>query len=288
MKDLSYALLTAVRNEQAHIVRVLDCICRQTSPPKVWLIIDTGSSDGTDEIIKEHVRTSPFILFKRVRGGPHRNFAAKVRALRYGHDLLRRLNLEYLGILDADVSFGPEYYEEIIARFTHSPELGIAGGVCIDVTDVGRRKLHDDGHVRGAIQMFRSQCLEDIGGFLPLVNGGEDAVAEIMARMRGWVVRSYPELRVLHHRRTGTGESTLWKARFRQGACDYNLGYHPLFELAKCVRRLGEKPYFLGSLFRLSGYGWSAMRVTKRPVPPDVVHYLRKEQAHRLWGSLIA
>ena len=38
------------------------------------------------------------------------------------------------------------------------------------------------------------------------------------------------------------------------------IGYHPLFECARCLSRILDAPLFIGSLLELSGYCWSAVR----------------------------
>jgi len=71
-------------------------------------------------------------------------------------------------------------------------------------------------------------------------------------------------------------------ARFRQGKVEYLLGYHPLFEIAKCFYRVIEKPYFIGSLFRIFGYLGAFLRNEQQGIPDDVVKYLQREQLQRL------
>jgi len=274
-------LLTAVRNEQEHVGRVLDCVSSQTFLPEVWVIVDTGSNDLTEQIVRRHALRCPYILFTDNGSKLQRGFAAKVQALRRGYELIRGQDFDYVGVLDADVSFGREYYEAIVTRFLDSADIGIAGGTCVDVTTSGFEN-EANSHVRGATQTFRRECFEGIGGLLPLDTGGEDTVAELMARMRGWTVRCYADLRVQHHRRTGTGECSIWRGRLRQGACDYYLGYHPLFLIGKCFRRITERPSLLGSLLRFAGYLWPAMLARERQVSAEVIQYLRAEQFQRL------
>jgi len=246
-----------------------------------WVIVDTGSTDSTCAIIEDYAQRYPFIVINRTREDAVRDFAAKVRAIRSGYELIRNESLEYLGILDADVSFGPDYYEKVLTRLRRSPGIGIAGGLCVDAGQSDEQEA-PIARVRGAIQMFRAECYEDIGGLLPLESGGEDTVAVLMATMKGWEVQCYSDLPVLHHRRTATGESSIWKGRFVQGAHDFSLGYHPLYLVAKYLRRIGEKPYLMGSLLRLAGYGWSALIGKERLVPRNVVDYLRRIQIQRL------
>ena len=115
---------------------------------------------------------------------------------------------------------------------------------------------------------------------LPL--GGEDAVAEIAARMMGWKVQSFPEYQVYHHRQTGTAEQSALKARFKDGIKDYIIGYHPLFETVRTVHRFRQKPYVLGSGIRLLGYFYAVIRNIDRPISSEFIEYLHREQKDRL------
>lgn len=289
MEDLivksSYVLITAARNEAAYIAKTIESVISQTILPEKWVIVSNGSTDQTDEIVSQYAAKHNFIKFVRVSENNHRNFASKVNAIQTGYGLLQDVKYDFLGILDADVSFDPNYYEYIIQQFQQRPKLGIAGGL---ISDISGGKCVQwltrlDSSVGGPIQMFRRECWENIGGYMPLERGGPDAAAEFMARMNAWEVETFPGIKVLHHRRMGTGCQDIWHAKFTQGVKDYLLGYHPLFEMAKCVRRVVEKPYFIGSLLWLTGYFWSSLRRYKRTVSPDFVKYIRKEQIQLLW-----
>ena len=138
--------------------------------------------------------------------------------------------------------------------------------------------------VAGAVQCFRRQCYSDIGGYIALKKGGIDAVAEIMARMHGWQVASFPELVVYHHRRIGLTNSKLIRSMFDAGIQENWIGSHPLFVIFKCVHRFLEKPYFLGGLLAIAGYFWSLAVGDVRPVSGEVVQYVRNEQKQRIYS----
>jgi hypothetical protein len=134
--------------------------------------------------------------------------------------------------------------------------------------------------------MFRREAYEKIGGYTPLPRGGIDAAAEFMVRMNGWRVRTFKDLEVRHYRRAGTSKGGILHARYRQGVHEFTLGYHPLFELARCVSRLRQRPYVVGSLWRYSGYVSSAIKRLPHVLPDDVVKHVHKEQLGRLRDRL--
>lgn len=283
MKRPEYVLLTAARDEAHHLDNTVESVLRQTMPPSDWVIVNDGSRDETEQILRAYSSRHSWIQVLSRPASEERNFASKVQALNLGLGRLQSRPYEFLGILDADVSLPPDYYQVLLAHFAADPGLGISGGVCQDTWNGKPLAVRSGpGHVRGAVQIFRRRCLEQIGGFVPLPWGGEDALVQFMARMHGWRVKCVDSLRVLHHRPTGTARAGVWRARFRQGACDQQLGYHPFFEAAKCAARLGERPWVLGSILRWSGFVWSFLQRQKSPVPDEVVEYLRREQLRRL------
>src|SRR5262249_37556087 len=157
---------------------------------------------------------------------------------------IRDAEFDFIGFLDADISLNPGYYEKLLAKFKANPKLGIGGGQILEADNGGFRSRfrNASGEVAGAIQFFRRECYEGIGGLIPFRWGGHDAVADTMARRNGWDVWTFADMHAYHHRPTGTAGSTVWRARFREGMEDYFLGYHPLYELGKCLRRLAEPP----------------------------------------------
>ncbi len=283
MNKFIYVLITAARNEEATIRQTIQSVLAQRIRPEKWIIVSDGSTDTTEEIVHSYTSKYDFIELISLKNDENRNFASKVFALNSGLEILKDISYHYIGILDADITFDSGYYEGIFNKFRINPHLGVAGGAFFDVYDGNLHKVQPGPYsVRGAVQMFRYECWKDVGGLRPLVYGGEDTVAEVSARMNGWEVKTYTDLIVYHHRRTGTEGRHILKARFRQGIGEHAVGYHPLFQFVKCLKRIPEKPWFIGSVLRLSGYWFAVIRNFKPDVPDDFVRYLRREQIDRI------
>jgi glycosyltransferase involved in cell wall biosynthesis len=283
MPSKTYVLITPARNEEDYIEKTIKSVISQTCLPKKWVIVSDGSTDKTDEIVERYIDKNDFIVLVKRPKYSNRNFGSKALAIQLGHEQLKELEYDYIGNLDADVSFEPEYYEHILCKFSENPKLGVAGGIRFDVFNgkiepVRRSK----NSVAGAFQLFRRQCYESIGGYKPSKYGGIDAIAEISSRMHGWEVESFPELEINHHRRTGTATKNILKAKFTSGLRDYSIGYHPLFQTIRCAYRITDKPFFLGSLLCISGYYWALLNGNKKEVSEDIIRFLRKEQMSRL------
>ena len=284
-----YVLVTAAYNEERHIGDTLRSVANQVRPPERWVIVSDGSTDGTDEIVRAWAEHNAFIDFLRVEKSEKHDFAAKVHALRRGFEQLTDVDYDFIGILDADLSFGPDYFARLLEHFANDRRLGVAGGDIRQLVDGGIvPRVKDLNSVAGAVQFMRRECFEQAGGLPALKYGGEDAALEIAARMHGWRTRTFPELAVVHFGLVGAGAGGALKARFKWGRMNFSLGYHPLFQVARSAYRVLERPYVIGSLAELAGFVVGRSQDLTPSIEPDVVHYLRAEQVGKLKNPLAA
>lgn len=283
MTKEKYVLITPVRNEGDYIERTIKSVITQTIKPLKWIIVSDGSTDDTDGIVQKYLTDYKFIELIKTGDNTTRNFASKVTAFNVGYEQVRDLEYDFIGNLDGDVSFQPDYFKEILDRFDKNEKLGIAGGIKYDYEKGKYRKIYSARNsVCGAYQLFRRECFENVGGYKPLKYGGVDSFVETMARMHGWEVRSYTDLVLYHHKPTGGGTNNVIKRRFRAGIKFYMIGYHPIFPIIRFLSRVYQKPYIIGSLVSISGFLWANLRKFKRPVSDEFVKYLRTEQSNRI------
>lgn len=278
-----YAIVTAAYNEEAHIERVIQSVVAQTVLPVRWVIVSDGSTDRTDAIVGEYATQHNFIRLCRTAEAHDRNFAAQVAAIQGGMEQIKGLSCGFVGNLDADVSFGPQYFAQVLERFARDPRLGLAGGYICELVrgEWSPRRTNRPDSVAHAVQLFRRECFEGIGGYVALPYGGPDWHAEVRCRMGGWRVESFSDIWVHHHRPTGSAGGQL-RGWYRQGLMDFSLGSHPVFEAAKILRRVRSRPYVLGALARLWGFVWGGCSGKKRAVPDEFVAFLRREQMDRV------
>jgi glycosyltransferase involved in cell wall biosynthesis len=279
----SYALVTPARDEAANITRTIESVLAQSIPPRRWVIVDDGSVDGTADILTDAAQSEPRLtVVHRQPGGPE-DFASKVRAFAAGAAALAETPFDFIGNLDADMSVPPHYFEALLERFAARPELGLAGGVVV-IEDDGRTHVQRTApnSVAGAVQFFRRACYDDVGGLLPLRLGGEDAAAEIMARLRGWQVETFFDLEARHHGPVHNRKRTASAAWFARGKVNHSLGYDPIFQVFVSGYRLADRPYVLGGSLMLAGYIAAVARRAERALPPEAVSFLRREQRDRL------
>jgi biofilm PGA synthesis N-glycosyltransferase PgaC len=279
-----YALMTAAYNEAAHIEKTILSVLNQTILPLRWVIVSDSSNDGTDEIVRKYAAQHDFLRFLRVNRAPGHSFRSKVVALKQAASLFEGVTYDFIGNLDADITVGPTYFEELMTKCGKQPGLGIVSGYVHEQAagEFRSRKSNRTVSVPHAAQLVRRECYESIGGYSVLRYGGEDWYAQTSARMNGWGAESIPALPIFHHKPTGTG-SHLLRHRYRLGKLDYSFGSHPLFEVAKCLRHMSDSPLMLGGVLRMAGFLWSYVRREPRAVSEEFMAFLRQEQVGRFY-----
>lgn len=280
---LTYVLITPARNEAKFIELTLKSVVSQTIRPLKWVIVSDGSTDGTDEIVSKYLGDHPWIELVRMPERSERNFAGKVLAFNAGYARVKEMQFDAVGSVDGDASFEEDFFAFLLEKLSQDSALGLVGTAFRESGgDKYDYRFVSIEHVTGICQLFRRQCYQDIGGYVAVKGGAIDRIANIAARMKGWKTRTFPEKTYFHHRRMSTAEQGVLKARFKDGAKDYAVGSHPLWELFRSTYQMTKAPYIVGGLTLLLGYAWSVVRGVKRPVSEEMARFTRQEQMQRL------
>lgn len=279
----AYVLVTPARNEARSIELTIQSVVAQMVRPLKWVIVSDGSTDGTDEIVKRYTAEHEWIELLRMPEREERNFAGKVYAFNAGEARVKELPYEVIVSLDADITFDSDYFSFLLEKLAADPTLGLVGTPFRETSnETYDYRFVSIEHVSGACQVFRRECFEAVGGYVPVKGGAIDNIAVISARMKGWKTRTFTEKFCLHHREMGTAQRSAWRARFKFGAKDYAIGNHPLWELFRTVYQMTKKPFLLGGLALGAGYVWASVRRAERPVSCELMAFHRREQMQRL------
>ena len=282
-----YVLITPARNEEQYIEETIRSVLAQTRLPQKWIIVSDGSTDRTNEIVAEYADQHSFLTLLRREPGGGRDFGSKVYAIREGIELVQSLEYDFIGFMDADITFEPGLFESVLGRMQGNHNIGIGGGVICELQS-DQWVPHKSSHswsVAGAMQMFRRECYEAIGGHIPIKLGGVDMIAEVMVRMKGWRVQTFGDIHIHHHRQMGTASGNLVSAHFRRGKMEYTNGYSLVFQIARFFSGLFSHPVIIASVARSIGYLWALLSRAPLAVPDTVAAYLKKEQNQRLRSS---
>ncbi len=283
-KETRYLVITPVRDEEAYLAFTMESMVAQTVRPSEWIIVNDGSTDRTGEIIDRYARQYPWIrAVQRENRGFRKAGGGVVDAFNDGYLAATRKDWEFIVKLDGDLTLKPDYFEKCLEEFRKDARLGVGGGVIVNVVD-GVLQIEECPlfHVRGATKIYRRECWDAIGGFWPAP--GWDTMDEVKASMLGWTSRSFPDLQIIHHRLTGTAEG-IWKGMVKNGLANYICGYHPLFMLSKCVARVVQEPYVIGSIALFWGFMSGYMKHIPQVNDPQTIAYLRREQLKRILGK---
>ncbi len=285
---MKYVVITPVRDEAGNVERTIASMSAQTILPERWIVVDDGSTDGTGEIRDKHADRSWMTVVHRENRGYRAAGGGVVESFDAGYQLLRGDAWDFLAKLDGDLSFDADYFERCLKAFEHDHKLGIGGGtVCklasghIEVDSIGDPPFH----VRGATKIYRRSCWEQIS---PLARApGWDTIDEVRANQMGWSTRTFSDLQVVQHKPTGAADGR-WRNWFKNGFANYMTGYHPLFMLAKCVKRAPRSPLLVESAALWAGFCSGYIKRIPRACDRDAIRFLRRQQMRRLfWRSSI-
>ncbi|MGA3090290.1 MAG: glycosyltransferase family 2 protein [Terriglobales bacterium] len=279
-----YVLITPSRNEARFIEKTLESVVHQTILPLKWVIVNDGSTDETADIVAKYAEKYSWIELVNREVRKERHFAAKVHAFNAGLERVKQLEYDIIGNLDADVSLDADHFEFLLSKFSQDERLGVAGTVFTEPDGYNSATDSFEGqtYVSGQCQIFRRQCFEEIGGYVPSKAGGIDWMAVTTARMIGWRTRSFREKSFMHHRVLGTADRGIVASNYAYGKKDYILGGHPLWQIFRCTYRMTKRPYVIGGVALFAGYSAAFLSRMERPVSPELMRFHRAEQMLKL------
>jgi len=277
-----YVLVTPVKNEDQTIEKTIEAVVAQTVKPVEWVIASDGSTDRTHDIVRESMATHSWIRLLELPTRDGRCFSAVVSNTMAAISHLDSEDHAYIGLLDADVDFASNYYASVIAEFERDPILGLAGGMVVDPGQSPERVPRNRMDVPGAVHFYRKECFDAIGGLLPVPEGGWDGLSCVMARMAGYRTRLLSELVVDHLKPRNVSQGWILKRRWQMGVRDRAVGYQPVFEFIKCLSRVGEAPWIVGSVAWWCGYVSAWLTGKKSIVPESVREHLQREHRARI------
>lgn len=274
---LAYAVITPVLNEADNLRRLATCLAAQSIRPSRWVLVDTGSTDGTLELAEQLAREQEWISLvvqsgtgSTERGGPIvRAFETGLTHLGSAPDIVVKL--------DADISMGSQYFERLLGAFIEQPTLGIASGAAQELEDGEWRPRYNTGaSVWGAARAYRTACLEDVR---PLEEHmGWDGIDELKARVHGWTTATLADLPFRHHRPEGARDGSAWKAWAARGRASHYMGYRSWYLVARTLHHARSDRAAVGMI-----WGYADALVRRLPVCADaeVRGRLRQEQSLR-------
>jgi glycosyltransferase involved in cell wall biosynthesis len=286
----AFLLLTPAHNEADQARELVAAVRASTLRPSSWLVVDDNSSDGTGEAFREAGADLPFLCVHRVES------RGEYMAFRYSEVLRAGLAERsvasdgYLGILDADIRFGPGYWRALLERFERDPELGVASGALCSEGPGRELRLEAGQHAdlpRGGLRLVRAACLEAVGGIAR--SRACDTVMSTRARLMGWRTALFEDILARSSRPTASrSEYRNVSKSFGQRFWDIGRpAWYTVYKACSYAGR-GEPGRALGLV---EGYFGEALRRSERTADAAMRRYYRFEPQRRLialWRAKLA
>jgi glycosyltransferase involved in cell wall biosynthesis len=205
-------------NEAGYLPRTLRCFLSQSRLPDQLILIDNGSTDGTEALCRAVLEGAPIpeVLFLREpRPGKTLALAA---AEAY-------VNCDLIAFADADIEYPARYLEKavglfaksgpktvaVMALYLHTPPRGMAALAYRMVMPTLSRFFPTKCLTGGGGQVFRTDAFRRAGGFSGSVWEHVLLDHEIMHRMfKQGTSRYHPSFWCLHSNRRGSRKAVRW------------------------------------------------------------------------------
>ena len=155
-----YLLVTPCRNEVDYIRTTLETTCSQTVLPKLWIIVDDGSSDDTPAILAEYAARYSFIkIVQRVDRGKRAVGPGVIEAFYDGLAVADLDEFDYLAKFDADLELPSRYFERTMERMESDPLLGNLSGKLFERRSDGSlfEERTGDENAVGPVKFYRTE-----------------------------------------------------------------------------------------------------------------------------------
>jgi glycosyltransferase involved in cell wall biosynthesis len=227
-----YIIITPAKNEEGNLPGLLASIRNQKSKPKIWVIVDDGSTDNTPNLIRQAESEDSWIhglfLSSAQSYNIEEHYADVCRyGFHYAIHLAENSNVffHYIALSDADMLYPENYFSSLIDFLETHQNFGIISG-SLSIKDKNgivyqeSKVIPGNDHVLGTGRVWRLTTFNQTGGYLKV--RAPDQVSTILALCRGWKTAQLPEIICFQTRDTG-GKNTLWQGYFKRGQRLYYL-----------------------------------------------------------------
>jgi glycosyltransferase involved in cell wall biosynthesis len=302
MNSRRYIVVTPCRNEEKNLSNLMQTITAQTIRPVLWVIVDDGSTDKTGEIIAEAEKN--YVWIKGIHLEEHKEYMGTHiayvcnRGFEFAKEYCNEKDIPYvyIALVDADNILEKRYFEKLIEEFEKDGNLGIASGnnaftdvenilnelraknPNVTVMDKEFWQLWDspfaqiqnsrDDLPMGSARMWRRDCFEETGGYLPVAL--PDSVSNAKAKMKGWRTKRFMDIRIIE--RQGLKKQGLWNGHKEKGKSLFFLGQPLSFAVLKALNYSLKRPYYTGMAY-FYGYIKSLVQRKERIDDDEIREY---------------
>lgn len=282
---LSLCLVSPCRDEMEHLARSVDSVLAQSVRPKLWVIVDDGSTDASSEYLDQLAAGHNWIRVVHTPPRSDRQLGGGVvRAFKQGLLDVDLTAFTYVCKLDLDLDLPSSYFELLDQRMRADERLASCSGKPYFYDPEGAVEVERCGSENsvGMTKFYRVSAYNDIGGFVEAVMW--DGIDCHRARQLGWRSAAFDDERLAfeHLRPMGSSDRGIMRGRRRHGSGQYYMGSSFAFVVASALSRLRDYPAFLGSANMLAGYLGAAACRSPRFDAPGFRRALRRYQYESL------
>ena len=250
-------------NEEKIIAESLTSLKNQILAPYRIIVVNDGSTDRTEEIIKS------FTGVEIVNKKPHESYVGKKELATTFNAGLEKLqddnNCNYIMILGSDIILPKNYLSEITKRMNENPNVVISSGMIEGEYSITPR---------GAGRVVRYEFWKSLGLKYP-INYGFEGYLVLKAKSLGYEVQVYNDLTITSKRKTGQNyDSNLY---YYYGLGIKALGYSIPYGLGRIII-LGKKTP-KGAFKMLQGF----LSNYDQLYEPELRKYVKQYQRNKLF-----
>jgi len=227
MNHVKYAVLVVARNEEKVIINTLKSINDQSLKPINIIVVNDGSTDGTQDKIK-HRFPEIIVLDYPYDHDSYLNDPKLARIFNYGLNELAVLDIDYLLLMGADQVLPPDYSKTLIDKMEVDPLLTITSGTI---------RGEFNTLPRGSGRMYRNSFLKSLGYYFIENYGHEDyhLFKALQLKFKVFVDNSL----ISTARKTGSLYDSTYN--INRGRAYRALGYSKLYLLLKFMLKLNKE-----------------------------------------------
>jgi glycosyltransferase involved in cell wall biosynthesis len=223
--ESDYWCCIVTRDGADTIGATIDSIVKQTARPKFVVVVNDGSTDNTEEIVKEKSRNSQSIYVVSTTSKT-RDIRRVPKLLNTGIEYSKKLpTVQYMMVSGDDNELAPNYSETIMERMEDDKKVVVASGDWLSSRGRSNQMPHGGG------RFVKTSFMHQIGGKYPVAYGWETWLL-YKAMEKGYRVKLYPDLRYEHLRPFHPGNLFGW------GRAMYSLGFPTYFVFMRFVVNL--------------------------------------------------
>jgi len=220
---MKVSLICTVLNEEDTIEDLLKSIIKQTRRPDEFVIVDGGSKDKTQEIVKKYARKHKWIHLIISEGAniaEGRNIA------------IENSRFETIACIDGGCVAEEDWLEKLIKPLN---ECDVSFGTSVPLSKSGKQKYFgmvlykDPSKINPRTFLpsarniaFKKECWKKVGGFPEDVYTGEDTLFDLKLREAGFKFCFVPDA-IVHWRMRGSWRK-FWKQMYNYGVGDRRAG----------------------------------------------------------------